>query len=130
MPRRHTRGPWANNTIGACRRLLLMTLAAFPAFGGVAAVKVPPPAWAADGLPHGVPVPAWAKGRRVHFDPAEPQNPRLAGDGRVASNTRTSDAEASPAALSADSMHYYGGPVENEPRLVLVFWGSGWSSRS
>ncbi len=94
---------------------------------------------ATDGLPPGVPVPAWAKGKRVHFDPAEPQNPRLAGADRVASNAETvtsnaetvaSNAKASPAALSADSMHYYGGPVENEPRLVLVFWGSGWSSSS
>jgi hypothetical protein len=89
-------------------------------------------ALAADGLPPGVPVPSWAKGKRVHFDPAEPQNPRLAGADRVASNAETaaSNAEPSPAALSADSMHYYGGPVENEPRLVLVFWGSGWSSAS
>ena len=87
-------------------------------------------ALAADGLPPGVPVPSWAKGRRVRFDPAEPGNPRLAGAGRIASNIETaaSDAGASPAALTADSMHYYGGPVENEPRLVLVFWGAGWSS--
>jgi hypothetical protein len=100
-------------------------LVALLALVGVAAAQLPPPAWAADGLPPGVPVPSWAKGKRVHFDPAEPQNPRLAGADRAAPN-----AEASPAALSADSMHYYDGPVENEPRLVLVFWGSGWSSSS
>ncbi len=99
---------------------------------GVAALTAPGTAWAADGLPPGVPVPSWAKGKRVHFDPAEPQNPRLAGADRVALSVETaaSNAEASPAVLSADSMHYYGGPVENEPRLVLVFWGSGWSSAS
>ena len=117
-------------TLGKRGVVLLVTLVALPVLVGVAAAQAPPPAWATDGLPPGVPVPAWAKGKRVHFDPAEPQNPRLAGDGRVASNTRTSEAEASPAALSANSMHYYGGPVENGPRLVLVFWGSGWSSRS
>jgi hypothetical protein len=101
---------------------------ALPTLLGVA--EEPAPAWAADGLPPGMPVPSWATGKRVHFDPAEPRNPRLAGDGRIASAAGTSNAETSPAALSADSMHYYGGPVENEPRLVLVFWGAGWSSRS
>lgn len=35
--------------------------------------------------------------------------------------------QAGPLAVSADSLRYYGGPVENEPRLVLVFWGEGWS---
>jgi hypothetical protein len=126
--RRHTRGPLAIN--GKRGAVLLVTLVALPALVGVAAAQVPPPAWAADGLPPGVPVPSWAKGKRVHFDPAEPQNPRLSGAAQAASDAETaaSNAEASPAALSADSMHYYDGPVENEPRLVLVFWGSGWSS--
>jgi len=103
----------------------VVLLVALLALLGVATVRLPPPAWAADGLPLGVPVPSWAKGKRVHFDPAESHNPRLAGTDRAAPN-----AEASPAALSADSMHYYDGPVESEPRLVLVFWGSGWSSSS
>ena len=114
-------------------RHALVTLVALPALVGVAAAQVPPPAWAADGLPPGVPVPSWATGKRVHFDPAEPRNPRLAGDARVASDAGTStagtsNAETGPSVLSGDSMHYYGGPVENEPRLVLVFWGAGWSS--
>ncbi len=124
----HTGATRAIKAVGKRGVVLLVTLVALTALLGAAAA--PAPAWAADGLPPGVPVPLWAKGKRVHFDPAEPQNPRLAGDGRRASNTPTSQAEASPAALSADSMHYYDGPVENEPRLVLVFWGSGWSSRS
>ncbi|HUN77546.1 MAG TPA: fibronectin type III domain-containing protein [Solirubrobacteraceae bacterium] len=111
---------------GAARLAALVALLALVTLGAQSAAT----ALAADGLPPGVPVPSWAKGRRVHFDPAEPQNPRLAGADRVASSAETavSDGEASPDALSADSMHYYGGPVENEPRLVLVFWGSGWSS--
>ncbi|HEX3509825.1 MAG TPA: hypothetical protein VHT27_01875 [Solirubrobacteraceae bacterium] len=101
-----------------------------PAVVSVTAGQMAPPASAADGLPPGAAVPSWAKGRRVRFDPAEPQNPRLSVADRVASNANAaaSHAAASPAALSADSMHYYGGPVENEPRLVLVFWGAGWSS--
>jgi hypothetical protein len=128
--RRHTRGASAIKALSKRGIVLLVTLVALPALVGVAAAQVPPSAWAADGLPPGVPVPSWAKGKRVHFDPAEPRNPRLASDGRVAADAGTSNAEASPAALSADSMHYYGGPVESEPRLVLVFWGSGWSSWS
>jgi hypothetical protein len=130
--RRHTKGTRALKAAGWRGVVLLVTLVALLVLVGVAAAQAPPPAWAADGLPPGVPVPSWAKGKRVHFDPAEPQNPRLAGADRVASNVETaaSNAEASPAALSADSMHYYDGPVENEPRLVLVFWGSGWSSWS
>jgi hypothetical protein len=126
--RRHTKGAWAIKAAGKRGVVLLVV----PALVGVAAAQVPPPAWAVDGLPPGVPVPSWAKGKRVHFDPAEPQNPRLTGADRAASNAETaaSNAEASPAALSTDSMHYYDGPVENEPRLVLVFWGSGWSSQS
>jgi hypothetical protein len=91
----------------------------------VAAAQVPSPAWAADGLPPGVPAPAWAKGKRVHFDPAEPQNPRLSGGAQVAS-----DAETSPTGMSGESLSYRGGWVETEPRLVLVFWGSGWSNSS
>jgi hypothetical protein len=125
-----TRGTRTIKAVGKRGVVLLIAVVALLALVGVAALKVPPAAWAADGLPPGVPVPSWAKGRRVHFDPAEPRNPRLAGDGRAASNARTSNAATSPAALSADSMHYYDGPVENEPRLVLVFWGSGWSSSS
>ena len=128
----HTRGTPVIKAVGNRGAVLLVTLVALLALMGFAAAQVPPSAWAADGLPPGVPVPSWAKGKRVHFDPAEPRNPRLAAVDRVSSNAETaaSNAETSPAALSADSMHYYGGPVENEPRLVLVFWGSGWSSWS
>jgi hypothetical protein len=128
--RGHTRGTRAIKAVGKRGVVLLATLVALPALVGVARGAGAAPAWAADGLPPGVPVPSWAKGKRVRFDPAEPRNPRLAGDGRAASDPGASSAETSPAALSADSMHYYGGPVENEPRLVLVFWGAGWSSSS
>jgi hypothetical protein len=121
---------------GAPRPAALVALLALVTLLGAQSAAV---ASAADGLPPGVSVPSWAKGKRVHFDPAEPQNPRLSGADRAASNAETaasnaetaaSNAETSPAALSADSMHYYDGPVENEPRLVLVFWGSGWSGSS
>jgi hypothetical protein len=79
-------------------------------------------ALAADGLPPGVPVPSWAKGKKVHFDPAEPQNPRLAGG----NPTAVVDTGTRPLELSAESLKYEGGPVENEPRLVLIFLGEEW----
>lgn len=126
--RSHPRGIRVIEAVGRRGIGLLATLVVVPALIGVAAAQAPPPAWAAGGLPPGVPLPSWAKGKSVRFDPAEPQNPRLAGSGRMATEAGTATAETSPATESAESMHYYGGPVENEPRLVLVFWGSGWSS--
>ncbi|MGC2373321.1 MAG: fibronectin type III domain-containing protein [Solirubrobacteraceae bacterium] len=72
-----------------------------------------------------MPVPSWAKGKRVHFDPAEPQNPRLADGYRARSDINTS-----PTSLPAGSLHYHGGPVENEPRLMLIFFGTGWEAGS
>jgi hypothetical protein len=79
-------------------------------------------ALAAYGLPPGARVPSWAKGKKVHFDPAEPQNPRLASSDQTA----VTDAGTRPLGLSAESLKYEGGPVENEPRLVLIFLGVGW----
>ncbi len=97
---------------------LLALVAAFAAQRSATAL-------AADGLPPGVPVPAWAVGKDVHFDPAEPRNPRLAGDGSASAAV---DTGARPLQLSAESLKYEGGPVENEPRLVLVFLGAEWEA--
>jgi hypothetical protein len=126
--RRHIEEMQAIGRVGlrnvACLTALVVLLA-LVALLGVQRTAV---ALAADGLPPGVPVPSWARGEKVHFDPAEPQNPRLAGGELAARDARTSptDARTSPTALSAESLKYEGGPVENEPRLVLVFLGSGW----
>jgi hypothetical protein len=112
---------------GAARPVALLALLVL-AMLAVAAARQTAAALAIDGLPPGVPVPAWAKGEKVHFDPAEPQNPRLAGGEPAAldAGRSPSDARTSPAALSAEGLKYEGGPVENEPRLVLVFLGEGW----
>jgi hypothetical protein len=101
-----------------------------PALVGVVAAQAPTPAWAADGLPPGVPVPSWAKGKRVHFDPAEPPRHPLVQDRYEPQNRSSTQGRASrlQPALTTESLAYFGGPVENEPRLVLVFWGAGWSS--
>jgi hypothetical protein len=134
----YTKGTRAIKAAGK-RRGVLLALLALPVLVGVAAAQVPPSAWAADGLPPGVPMPSWAKGKRVHFDPAEPQNPRLAGGDRVTSNAGmvASSAEASSAALSAavrplasssSRLRYHGGTVQSEPHLMLVFLGEEWES--
>jgi hypothetical protein len=92
-------------------------------------------ALAADGLPPGVPVPAWAKGKKVHFDPAEPQNHRLAGGGAGAAETAGSEATASsakvrPLTSPPPRLQYHGGTIQNEPHLMLVFLGEEWESGS
>jgi hypothetical protein len=75
----------------------------------------------ADGLPPGVSVPSWAKGKKVHFDPAESQDPRLTGGHPAASS-----AKVGPLTSSSPRLRYWGGMVENEPRLMLVFMGTQW----
>lgn len=91
---------------------------------------------AADGLPPGVPVPAWAKGKRVHFEPVEPPSPglkhgRASGpvpDGRAAVGPVASRAKVVPLTSSPPRLRYWGETVQNEPRLVLVFLGEEWEN--
>jgi hypothetical protein len=106
-------------------RMRLAALMALLAFVTLLGAHRTATALAADGLPPGVPVPAWAKGKKVHFDPVEPRNPRLAGGDRAGSDVKTS-----PTALQVGSLHYYGGPVQNEPRLMLIFFGKEWEAGS
>ncbi|HEY5288082.1 MAG TPA: fibronectin type III domain-containing protein [Solirubrobacteraceae bacterium] len=110
-------------------------------------------AFAADGLPPGVPVPAWAKGKRVHFDPTEPQNSRLADDelgaraqaragagagagvgagaGAVAGGAAAAlSAGVRPLTSSPSRLTYHGGTIQNEPHLMLVFLGEEWEHGS
>jgi hypothetical protein len=108
---------------------LLLALVVVAAAHGTAA------ALAADGLPPGVPVPAWAKGKKVHFDPAEPQNTRLAGDDAGAGEAAGGEAAASnakvrPLTSSPPRLQYHGGTIQNEPHLMLVFLGEEWESGS
>ncbi len=94
----------------------------------VAAAQQTAVASATDGLPPGVPVPAWAKGHWVHFDPAEPPRPpSTQGSPSTPRPQGKTAAKARPLTSTTEPLRYYGGPVENEPRLVLVFWGEGWS---
>ncbi len=114
----------------ACWRAfaLLLALVVLVAAHGTAA------ALAADGLPPGVPVPAWAKGKKVHFEPAEPQDPRVAAGAPAASRAKAGplapEAKAGPLTSSPPRLQYYGGLVQNEPHLMLIFLGEEWESGS
>lgn len=82
-------------------------------------------ALAADGLPPGVPVPSWVVGKKVHFYPAEPPNHRVTRGEPIGSS-----AKVGALASAAPRLQYWGGVIENEPRLVLVFYGAGWEGGS
>jgi hypothetical protein len=91
-----------------------------------------PSALAADGLPPGVPVPAWAKGKKIHFEPEEPRKPSHrdgpSAAGRPVAGPTAADAKANPLTSSSPRLRYSGGLVQNEPRLVLVFMGKQWEN--
>ncbi len=84
-----------------------------------------PQASAMDGLPPGEPVPTWAAHKFVHFFP-------LAADRAAASKPESSlggslsGAGASPllAGQGGEKLKYWGGPVQTEPQLDLLFWGN------
>ncbi len=106
----------------------LLALTMLPAAHGTAV------ALAADGLPPGVPVPAWAKGKRVHFDLAEPHSPRRVGGdvrlGAAGGVMAASSAKVAPLTSSPPRLLYHGGTIQNEPHLMLVFLGQEWESGS
>jgi hypothetical protein len=77
--RRHTEEGRASDRLGVRDTARLAALVALLALVTLLGAQRAATALAADGLPPGVPVPAWAKGKKVHFDPAEPQNPHLVG---------------------------------------------------
>lgn len=62
-----------------------------------------------DGLPPGVSLPTWATGKQIHFDPV--RSPlSLTEPGLVEPSAET-------------PLQYFGGPVEDNPGLFLIFWG-------
>ena len=83
-----------------------------------------PSAIAEDGLPPGVPVPAWAVGKHVHFYPPPSQRASV-----VASEEALSPQLAGPAVTEdcpkGGKLCYWGGPVQHEPQLFVIFWGAG-----
>jgi sugar lactone lactonase YvrE len=68
------------------------------------------------GLGPDVPVPAWAKGKPIHFAPILENRPTISP-----AKARTQWAELSKAHMSN------GGPVQETPHVYAVFWGSNWN---
>lgn len=133
--RRHIKGIQAVVCVGTRDVVRLAALVALLALVTLLGAQRAATALATDGLPPGVPVPAWAKGKRVHFDPAEPQNPRLAGGeagvgGASGDGAAASSAKARPLTSSPPRLLYHGGTIQNEPHLMLVFLGEEWESGS
>jgi hypothetical protein len=95
----------------AARRPLLALLLALSLLVGVLAITVPS-AFAEDGLPPGVPVPAWAVGKYVHFTLPKSSTPAGGFSPLVAGGP-------------GQTLHYFGGPVQHEPQLFVIFWGAG-----
>ncbi len=106
-----------------------------------------------DGLPPDVAVPAWAVGKSIHFYPttaaatvAASISPLIApattlgpiGGGaalqgrpdepRAQPSRAESDSVAPSVKASASRLEYHGGPVQLQPRLVAIFWGTNWES--
>jgi hypothetical protein len=133
--RRHTEEGRASGRLGVRGAARLAALVALLALVTLLSAQRAATALAANGLPPGVPVPTWAKGKKVHFDPAEPQNPRLAGGdaglGEAAGGAvAASSAKVAPFTSSPQRLLYHGGTIQNEPHLMLVFLGEEWESGS
>jgi hypothetical protein len=77
------------------------------------------------GLPPGAPAPAWTAGKPVHFYPRPSQ--RAAVLAAAESNDRLSPQLAQPLATKVcpnnAKLCYWGGPVQHEPELFIIFWG-------
>ncbi len=60
-------------------------------------------------------MPSWAAGEQVHFEPAaQPASGLTELGGLTPSSVR--------------KLEYWGGPVEYEPKLFLIFWGKNWTT--
>jgi hypothetical protein len=102
-----------------------------------------------DGLSPGIPVPAWAAGKSIHFYPVTPAGAWRSDEavGAAASPVASPldsplavpDLEGQPYALdagqadpavkaSASALTYEGGPVQHQPHVVAIFWGTDWET--
>jgi hypothetical protein len=79
-------------------------------------------AGAEDNLPPGVPVPAWAVGKYIHFYPAPDARQEI----REAETSRAQPLVSgfvAPYCFNGDKLCLWGGPVQHEPQLFIIFWG-------
>jgi len=141
--------------VSRCTSLLGLLLIAFTAvtLGGNARAATP----FSYGLPAHASVPRWARarGRDVHFYPAmtgaaagsllqapaggpgptgksEPTGePRATGEPGPAQNSEPAgDLGRRCGGCLGVPLRYYGGPVQHEPEVHVIFWGSNWSRQS
>jgi len=128
---RHIEGVQVIARVGRLGAARLTALVVLLALAVLLAAHWTAPALAADGLPPG---PAWAKGKKVHFYPAEPHNPRRVGGavrlGAAGGVGRASSANVAPLTSSPPRLVYHGGTIQNEPHLMLVFLGQEWENGS
>jgi hypothetical protein len=67
-------------------------------------------------------VPTWAKGRRVHF-----LRSTATGKGAEQSNRHNALCQTG-CGVGTPPLTYHGGPVQQEPFVHLIYWGSNWGS--
>jgi sugar lactone lactonase YvrE len=72
-----------------------------------------------DGLPPGVPLPTWAVGQEIHFEPQRTSVPSstLGGGG-------PGEKALAP---EVKELKYWGGLAQTTPRVALIFWGKNWT---
>src|SRR6202050_4640500 len=100
--------------------VLLIIAVAFISFALV------PPAFAEDNLPPGVPVPEWAAHNRVRFLPGPAQRAEvLAAHEHEAAmlEPQLGTSALTPFCFNGAKLCYWGGPIQHEPQLYLIFWG-------
>ncbi len=108
--------------VGSVRRTVLSSIVT----GGLVAVGsvlVTTPAAATDGLSPGAPIPSWAVGKFVHFYPT-PAELTVAPSGETALSPSSESLRLQPAGSQGERVNYFGGPVQHEPSLFVIFWGS------
>ncbi len=110
--------------------LLALSLAAFAATSAHAATPF------SYGLPAHVSVPRWAlaRGGEVHFYPtmrsaAQPTDDDEPGEppGQNGGQGLEGDLGRRCGGCLGVPVRYYGGPVQHEPEVHVIFWGSNWS---
>jgi hypothetical protein len=82
-----------------------------------------------NGLPEGVPVPAWSKEKAIHFLPtvqASEHSAQLRAKTFRARGLAGRRCEAGY--CPSPPLNYYGGQVQENPAVHLILWGNNWNS--
>jgi len=83
-----------------------------------------PAAFAEDNLPPGVAVPEWAQHKRVRFYPAPNQRKAvLEAHEHETAPMLTAQIPGGAFCFNGAKLCYWGGPIQHEPQIYLIFWG-------